>query len=351
MCVGCGTYGANTIVSHLYYFYGPEDTLEALDASEVGPENLALADLERAVALLELGRYEESLAALERADARLEADGSARSVTAPGSKRPPWRPEIHERVLVSTFAMADALALYDARGAAAAADDAMDEIAEIGCDSCAFDFTRVLAALAYGGAGRFADGTAALNGVAVTGRGAELVDEIRRRLELGVAGVQPAGLAPPPVDSERFVIAVLLLGRGPYKAPDKLVVNPDETIHWCRYLPRGPQAVSWAAMDLEEPAISVELTDVEELAEAGLELRAWRVIAGEEAPVEPGKTDLRHWTSLPASMQLLAVDLPPEVDFIDLAYYSPDGFEVDRETFEVPAEWSGGPIFVLRRMP
>jgi len=351
LCVGCATYGANSMISYLYYFYGPEDALEALDSSVIAPENLALADLERAMVLLELGRYQDSLEALARAEARLEAEAAEPAVGVAQRARPPWRPEIHERVLVPTMAMADSLALYDADGAAVAADRAMGEIARIGCSSCAFDFTRVLAALAYGGAGRFADGLAALDGMVVTGRREGLVDELRRRLDLGVADVQPAGLAPPPVESERFVVAILLLGRGPYKESAKLDVSPGVTIHWCRFLPRGPQAVGWAAMELEDPPISVELTDVEKLAVAGLDFRAQRIIAGEESTADPEHTDLRHWTSLPASMQLLAVDLPLGDDYVDLVYYSPEGFEVDRETIEVPPEWWGGPIYLLRRMP
>jgi len=351
VCLGCATYGANTIISYVYYVYGPEDALEMLDTSRIAPENFALAELERAVALLELGRYEGSVKALERAEARLETDAVGPGADGGTSKHPPWRPEIHERVLVSTMAMADALALYDVDGAAAAADRAMREIAEVGCAACHFDFTRVLAALAYGGAGRFADAIAAIDGVVAGDRGEELVDGLRRRLELGVAAAQPAGLAPPPVESERFVVAILLLGRGPYKDPAKLEVGPGVTIHWCRYESRGPQAVGWAAMELEDPPISVELTEVEELAAAALEFSAQRVIAGEERPADPDHTDLRHWSSLPASMQLVVADLPPGEDFVDLVYYSPDGYEIDRETIEVPSEWWGGPIYVLRRMP
>ena len=351
VCLGCSTYGANTVVSYYYYFYGPEETLDVLDASVIAPENRALANLERAVALLELGRYEESLAALERAEADLGAPGATAALSISQSKHGPWRPEVHERVLVSTIAMANSLALYDVQGAAAAADGALAEIAEIGCGSCDFAFTRVLAALAYGGAGRFGDGIEALADLVVIGRGEDLIAELRRRLETGVAGVQPAGLAPPPVESERFVVAILLLGRGPYKETDELDVSPTETIRWSRYLPRDPQAVGWAAMDLEDPAISVEFTDVEELAVAGLGFRAQRVIAGEDSSVDPDTHDLRHWASLPASLQLLVVDIPPETDVVDLVYYSPEGFEIDRETLELPADWWGGPIYVTRRMP
>jgi len=349
--LGCGTYGANTLVSHYYYFYGPDDTLELLDSSEIAPENRALADLEKAMVLLELGRYEESLVALGRADSLIDGGDEAPAASRSRGKHPPWLPEHHERVLASTLAMANSLALYDVQSAAAAADRALAFVAEIGCERCDFDFTRVLAALAYGGVGRFGDGIDALADVVIIGRGEDLIEELRRRLERGIAGVQPEGLAPPPVESERFVVAILLLGRGPYKDVDKLAVTSAETIRWCRYLPREPQAVTWAAMDIEEPAISVEFTDVEELAVASLRDRAEDVVAGRRAGGGGKGYDLRHWASLPASLQLLVVDLPPGDDHADLVYYSPDGFEIDRETIEVPGGWLGGPLFVTRRMP
>jgi hypothetical protein len=144
---------------------------------------------------------------------------------------------------------------------------------------------------------------------------------------------------------------VLLLGRGPYKDADALAVNQSEAIPWCRYLPRDPQAVTWAALEIEEPEISVGLTDVEDLAVASLKYRADRVVADHGAGSRGQKRDLRHWATLPASLQLLTVDLPGDEDFVDLVYYSPDGYEVDRETIELPEGWVGGRLFVTRRMP
>jgi hypothetical protein len=350
ICLGCVSFGPNSILSHLYYDYGPEATLDALDSAEINPENLALADLERAMALTELGRYEESLEALGAAAVRLDADPETTAVVSPRGYGP-WLPEYHERVLAKTLEMANSLALYDTVGAAAAADLAVAEIAEIGCGECGFGFTRILAAFAYGGAGRFSDGLGALEGLELEGRSAALADELRRRLERGVSGSQPEGLAPPPVESERFVVAILLLGRGPYKEPATLDLTSARTIRWCRYVPRDPQTVAWAAADLEEPVLSAELTDVDEVAVAGLDLRGRRVIAGEEPPANPEKRDVRHWTSLPSSLQVLAVKLPSETDSVDLVYFSPEGDEIDRETIEVPEAWLGGPIFVVRRVP
>ena len=90
---------------------------------------------------------------------------------------------------------------------------------------------------------------------------------------------------------------------------------------------------------------------LKKLATAALDLRTRRVLSGQETPLNPDKRDLRHWTTLPASLQLLAVELPPATDFIDLVYHSPDGYEFDREPIQVPEAWLGGPIFVLRRVP
>ena len=310
-----------------------------------------MADVERAVALLELGRYEESAAALARAELALDAVTLGAFGGASNGDSPDWRPEYHERVMVYTVQIADALALQDMERAAAAADRAMSTVVEVECGPCRFNFTRVLAALAYDGAGRYDDGLEALSQTVVIGRGEELVEGLQSRLERGIAGHQPAGLAPPPVDSDRTLAVVLLLGRGPYKEGDKLAISDSETIRWSRYLPRDPQAVTWASAEVEDPAISVEFTDVEDLAVSSLRLRAERVIADGGTGVGPESGDLRHWASLPASLQIMTLDIPLLLEYIDLVYYSPDGYEVDRETIELPDTWTGGRLFVTRRMP
>ncbi len=341
---GCAT-NAVDYVGYAYYLYGPEVTLELLDEGEVFPEDRALAEVERSVALLELGRYQESLSALSRAETLLD------SGRAYDPKSPPWLPEYHEQVMMETVQIADALAMQDLAAASIRADGALAAIAEVDCVPCRFDFTRVLAAMAYGGAGRFDDGLAVLSWINVEGRSAELVDALRRQLQRGIGGTQPEGLAPPPVEPERSLTMILLLGQGPYKDVDRLEINRSETIRWSRYLPRDPQAVTWASAEMEDPVISVELTDVEELAVASLRLRADRVVMAGGAGAGPKPGDLRHWESLPASLQIMTFDVPIWVDTVDLVYYSPDGYEVDRENIQLPEIWTGGPLFVLRRMP
>jgi len=348
--VGCAT-SAVDYLDYVYYFHGPEAALDLLDLNEVFPEDRTLAEVERAIALLELGRYEESAAALARAELVLDAVTLGAFVGASNGDSPAWRPEYHERVMVSTLQIADALALQDMESAAAAADRAMSTVAEVESEPCGFNFTRVLAALAYDGAGRYDDGLEALSQTVVIGRGEELVEGLQSRLERGIAGHQPTGLAPPPVDSDRTLVVVLLLGRGPYKEGDKLTISDSETIRWSRYLPRDPQAVTWAALESEEPEISVELTNVEDLAVTSLRHRAERLVASGGVENHSNSGDLRHWSSLPASLQVVTLRFPDELDSVDLVYYSPDGFEVDREIIELPDTWIGGRLFVTRRMP
>ena len=347
---GCASSSVD-YVAFSYYFYGPEAALEILDEYETFPEDRVLAEVERAMALLELGRYAESSVALSRAVPQLVATTAGAPGGGSDGDSLPWRPEYHEQVLASTVQVANALALHDMEAAAAAADRAVSAMEEVECGSCRFTFTQVLAALAYEGAGRYADGRDLLAQTAVVGRGLELIEGLQRRLARGVAGDEPAGWAPSPVEAARTLEVVLLLGRGPYKDVDKLAVTESKNIHWCRYLPRDPQAVTWAALEIEDPVISVEFTVVEDLAVAALGERAERLVAARGAGTHSKAYDLRHWSSLPESLQLLHLDLPPFLDAVDLVYYSPEGYEVDRETIQWPEDWGGGRLFVIRRMP
>ncbi|MEE4271298.1 MAG: hypothetical protein V2I67_06475 [Thermoanaerobaculales bacterium] len=336
-------------VGDIYYGYGPEAALETA-ATFGSPEGeRSLLELERAVALLELGRYRECLQALERARLRIEAD-----VLPGGDERrgpPPWRPALHEAVLIATMEMTAAFGMQDGNAAAAAADRAVAAMDATACAACSFNFTRVLAALAYAEVGRFDDGLAALSGVVVVGRGDDLVEELRRRLDAGPAGAEAEGLAPPPVEPRRSAVVALLLGMGPTKVGDELAVNSSSTVDWVEYLPRTPQTVSWAALELGEGRTSAVLTDVHDLAVVGLKATAERAVSDGGRSLDWDTGDLRHWASLPATMQMIVADIPQGEDGTDLVYYSRDGDEVYGETILWPVGWTGGRIFVVRRMP
>lgn len=344
---GCMTSSVK-LVGDVYYYYGPEAALEAADWVQPRTGELGLEELERAMALLELGRYRECLAALELARSHLNAGGMGELTT---EDRPPWRPEYHEKVFVATLEMAAAMALQDAGQAAAAADRAVRAMDEAGCSPCSFNFTLVIAAVAYDNVGRFDDGLSALSRTVVIGRGDDMAGHLERRLERGVAGAEPEGLAPPPVENPRSAVVLLLLGRGPFKTASELAVSDSRTIPWPRYLPRDPPTATWAGLATETPVASVELTDVGALAVAALRERAERVVADRGAGVESDRRDLRHWASLPALMHLIIAEIPDESEQVDLVYYSLDGDEVYGETILWPDDWTGGRMYVVRRVP
>ncbi|MCU0304446.1 MAG: hypothetical protein MUC56_10355 [Thermoanaerobaculales bacterium] len=338
-------------VDFVYYFYGPEAALGALSPGRADLGDPALVELERSIALLELGLYSDSASAIGRAARILE---TRPPVAAALGDPPPWQPELHERVLVHSVELADHLALYEPAAAAETADRTLAAVAAAECDGCDLDFAQVLAALAYEVAGRHRDGLAALAGVAapeIEPEGDDPIIELRQRLERGVIAAEPEGLAPPPVVTERSLAVILLLGRGPYKAPDKLELGPGRSVRWASYLPRDPQPVVGAVLELDDPVVSLELVDVERLAAASLAERAGRVVATGGAGIDPKRRDLRHWSSLPDTIHLLAADIPTELESVDLVFLSPDGLEADRETLELPPEWTGGRLFVVRRVP
>lgn len=344
LCTAC-TFFAISTVDYWYYAHGPEAALAALDAMDVPPGAEPLAELERAMILLELGHYTESLDCVRRARTAL-----AEAATDAGAEAPlTWVPEIHERVLPLSLEIADLLALQDVEAAADAAVSALKAIKAARCDECRFTFTRVISAIAFAEAERWNEGLAALDGVTASGPAADLVESLRGELAAGVTGAQPEGIAPPPAGERRLTV-LLLLGRGPVKQPERLQID-GESIPWVRYLPDSVQAVTWAAIEADDPEVSIPLTDVDEVAAAGLRRRASDLAASWSENSTPPIRDLRTWASLPSSLQLLEARIARDRNRVDLVYFSPDGFEVDRETIEVPREWLSGRIFVVRRMP
>ena len=349
--LGCTTSTAD-YAGMVYYIYGPEGALDVIRSHSAAPDEQPLVELERAMALLELGSYRRSNQALSAAALVFEADAAyGRN---PSTARPLWRPEAHERVLMTTLRVVNFLALQDLAKAAEAADRTVDRIDEADCRDCDWLFSRVVSAIAYDGVGRWRDGLEVLEPVTASGDAGELLDALRAELSVGAAGRQPAGLAPPPVATDRELVVLVLLGRGPFKERAKLQIGPDQRIRWCRYAPRAPQATGAAAVELpdaETPVPSIELSDVESLAEASLDARAERMRAAGVPGDEATTGDLRHWASLPASLGIIRVEVPSGVDRADLVILSPDGDEVDRETLVWSDGWTGGRLFVVRRVP
>jgi hypothetical protein len=350
VCQGCATSALDDI-SVVYYFWGPEETLSYIESAEVEPQDRVLVELERAVALLELGQYEASREVLGDAAAALASEHFSAAGLSSDPVPAAWRPELHERVLIHTLRMANSLAMQDPGGAAEAADDAIAVLRSHRCVNCRFDFTRVLGAIAFEAAGRYSDGAAVLRDLQTTEESKYFVSELAARIERGVVGAQPAGLAPPPEGGERTLVVILLLGRGPYKVKTEISMDGSKPVPWLRYLPRDPQVVTGASLHGADPVDSVELTDVTELAVASLEERRTRLRADPGTQAVDVPVDLRHWSALPASLEMIRFPVGAEVPSVDLVYSSPVGEEIDRETISLPEGWFRGTLFVTRRMP
>ena len=343
---GCLSYGP-TGIGLYYYLWGPDAALRAMSGAEAAAHTRALVELERAVVLLELGRYGDSLESLARAEAFLDEPAVSGG---PGGS-PPWRPAPYERVLMRTVEMAAHLALQDAVAAAEASDRALATVAGAHCEGCDYAFTRTLAAIAYAEVGRFDDGLAALAPLELEGEVGQLVSRLRQRLTAGVAAAEPAGLAPPPAPPPRTLVAILLLGRGPDRVRGELEVGDGTIVRWPRVVPRDPQAVAFASFEGGEAVPSLELTDVNALAGASLRAAGEEAAASVQADAAARALDLRHWSTLPASLQLLELELAPDTEQVELVYWSPYGVAVDGELIDVPPDWPGGRLFLTRRMP
>jgi hypothetical protein len=150
-------------------------------------------------------------------------------------------------------------------------------------------------------------------------------------------------------------------------------------VAWPRYQPRWPPGTSGARLERPglEPVLSVPLDDVNALAEASLSDRRAGLLVKESAKTVAQEVllsslddsdwevelfgrlllsladtaDLRHWSSLPASMEVLRAPLDAGTSTCTLVYETADAREIDREVLELPPEWTDGPLFVTRRMP
>jgi len=355
-----------------YYAAGPEQALAVLDDETIPGRDEVLASMERAVVLQELGEYEESNLLLAGAASALEgsnwgsADGGVSLLVNDAAAG--YRGEEFERVYVHTLAMANSLALQDVESAARAAERALAAIDESRCDGCRFPFTRYLAAVSFEHAARPEEALTVLVEAVSESPGLPFLRSEMSRLEAA------------PVGAVRDLYVLLLLGRGPANVEQGVGVWPSHAVAWPRYVPRPPSPVTHARVVAAGRVAqrSVELTGMEVLAAASLRARLSGLIAKEsvktvaqEALVHnlgedhgPGveflartllaladHTDLRHWSTLPASCQVLRVEVPPDIDAVQLVYAAPNGAAVLEERLPLPDEWSSGPLFVTRRVP
>lgn len=380
-CVSSGVWE----VSNHYYYEGPESALARLESEEVRPQDQQLLELERAIALQELGRYEESVETLRAvAQARAENPTSVADAVASmtvNDASAAYSLEYFEEVYLHTMAAVNALALQDLVGADKELNRALELMEAQPCAQCRYTFSRYLAAIVDEELG---DEEEALATIVEASAEKPSLTWLAREVER-VAG-EPSGpdVQPASVDRRdeagRVLYVVLLLGRGPMKVEEAVYLPPSHGVAWPAYIDRGPDVVVRARLLLSDrpPVDSVELTQMLELGRASLKARRAALIVKEstktivqevvassvedEHGFELGwllrslfllgdHADLRHWASLPATCQILRVELPSAMQSCSLEYLGAGGHPIDREVLELPSEWTDGPLFVTRRMP
>ncbi len=357
-----------------YYSRGAEQVLTALESNPVRPADRLLALMDEAVAEQELGRYEDSnralAAAIEMAGAT-PGPGPGRAADDDGV----YRGETFERVYLRTLRMANDLALQDTVAAAEDAGDALAAISEGGCTRCRYPFTRYLAAVSLEAAGDVDRAVDVLAEALVESPDLPFLEaELDRLLaadEARRSAREPAG--------ERVLYAFFLLGKGPRKVPEVLPVPPNRVVPWPQYEPRWPPGVTGATLLVDrQDHVAATLTDMEELARDSLAERLeanvrsqvgqadaavalqWAAVGNHHSlnlgmmlSLLPAlrRCDLRHWSTLPATCQVVRVVVEPGTSGFELIYTAADGVIVDREKLELPGSWTDGPLFVTRRLP
>lgn len=357
-----------------YYTRGAGQVLTALESNTVRPADRLLALMDEAVAEQELGRYEDSNRALaigiDVADAA-PRPGPGRAADGEGV----YRGETFEQVYLRTLRMANDLALQDTAAAAEDAGGALAAIAEGGCVRCRYPFTRYLAAVSLEAVGEVDRAVDALAEALVESPDLPFLEaELDRLLaadEARRAAREPAG--------ERVLYVFFLLGKGPRKVPEVLPVPPNRMVPWPQYEPRWPPGVTGATLLVDRhDHVATTLTDVEELARDSLAERLeanvrsevgqadaavaleWAA-AGDHHSLNLGmmlsllpalrRCDVRHWSTLPATCQVVRVVVEPGANGFELIYTAAEGVIVDREELELPESWTEGPLFVTRRLP
>ena len=361
-----------TDASTSYYCEGPDDALAKLDPAKVPLRDAVLVAMERAVVLQELGEFEKSneiLAQVARTFDGPDPHPGASASLILNDQAAAYRCEPFEHVYLYTLAVSNHLALNDIEAAALASNQALEAIERSGCSACRFPFTRYLAAVTFAHHGQ------PERAVEILAVAADQNPEIHfLRTELDRLGTDEINAG------SRDLYVFLLLGRGPEKVENGVPVYPGHAIVWPHYAPRPRGTVAHAGVNANGAPLqsAVPLTNVEQLAQTSLRSRMASLIAKESGKTvaheallrhlgdDQGhgveflarsllaladRADLRHWSTLPSSCQVVRVELPQDLDTVQLVYASETGATVHAEDLTLPPDWHSGSLFVTRRVP
>ena len=369
--------------SDVYYGAGPDPALDALHPDWIRPKDQVLAAMERAVALQELGYYEDSNHELELCLEELdEPDSDTVARLLVNDEAGAYRGELFERVYLHTLRVANHLALQDAAGAAETADALLSAVAAGPCAACRYPFSRWVAAVAFEATGDLDRAAETLAEAVAESPDLPFLQQELARIGQPAGAADLPGLAPPPPEhgGPRELVVLLLLGRSPVKVEHSVWVPPTHSLAWPRYVTMDPGRVLAARVEVGHVrrVEASPLTWMEDLARTSLKARLGALLAKEtgktlaqEAVLKgleddgewelavlgrvlfalADRADLRHWSALPGTCQALRVTIPTGLNRCELVYTGPDGREVEREVLELPEQWRGGPLFVIRRVP
>ena len=345
--------------------------LATLSEAEVPRRDQLLLLLDRGLAAQAAGRYRESIEALDEADALVERldyisvrdQGSSLFVSDRVSS---YRGESAERLWIHTFQMINFLALGEAEGAAVEARRAVRELEEHEDTFAADPVTRLLAAMSFEAAGQIDGASVEYRRLVGEGEGETLVGtpdgvlraawlNARRTARPDVATRLAAAMseeeriaARRTLDSHEGELVVLLAdGFVPPKRAGDLFVSTDLRIAF-PYYPEGytyPVPNLGVRVDGERVlavSVSTRLVDVARaaLAERGKRIAARQALraatkyniahAAESRDRFAGEllralffvieqADTRGWESLPATLSLVQIPLPPGTHDVDVS--------------------------------
>ncbi len=361
--VGCFTVEMNHAIFS-YYNDGPAAALQVYDWISVPPQDRPLIARERAIALLELGYYDEVITVLKPVAAEIEAHKEV----GPASIRSDvglFLGEDFERVMVPVINVCASLALQDAGSAAEWGDRALALARDVNRDPARFPSAWVLSALAFEGSGRLGAAQTTLYDLFAAG------DE-----ESTLANVVEHLSAPDP--RHRSLVVVLLLGEGPHKSRGAISVGDGEDVSWPAYERRHDEGALIGELRIDDfkRVRSFLVEDLWITAHSCLAERSGRLIEAIEADSETKRDaekvsealavststgssivaafdepqEMLGWWSLPATVQVIRTVVGDDVEWCTLLVLDDDGAWLWNETIDLPSDWQDGPLFVVRRV-
>lgn len=353
----------------------PESALAAVDQLKHSTRNALLALMERGLILHEMGQYKQSAETFIKAEKKLdELDQISVSEQAKTLVTSDWagiyRGEYSERLWIHTYQMMNYLLLADFETAAVEARMALkvlDEHEEALKDDL---FTRALIALSFESAGKFNDAYIEYRKLAERLPSKKLIARELYWTALRAGLTQEAQTYRPLLttsimrtDPDQLGELIVFVAHGviPQKIAGNLIVAPDIRISFPQYPPVQIFKPRYHVLDLNKQAQFEEITTLlPDVARTSLNARAKTILAKEAARASAKynlahqlkknnetagqllsiafflleEADTRSWSTLPATLSLLRIPLPPGQHAIRVEAGAAELIDLDDLTLE-----------------